>query len=167
MIVVMDSAPDFDELFGPLYREARRVAWKLLGDRTEAEDVAAEAMIRALVAWRRVGTLPYRDAWVMRVTANVAFDALRRRYRTVPAGATWAAGDIGEGVALSVDVQRALVGLSKRQRQVLVLRFIGGLTEDEVSHCLGMSRSSVNTHAERGVARMRETMGGEVDYVAL
>lgn len=169
MIMVMDATPDFDDLFGPLYRDARRVAWRLLGDRTEAEDVAAEAMIRALMAWGKVGALPYRNAWVMRVTANVAIDSLRRRPLMVLGGAGADEpdlSDIGEGVALGVDVRRALAGLSRRQGEVLALRWIGGLTEDEVSRCLGVSRSSVSTHAERGLARMRDAMGGEVGYVA-
>lgn len=39
------------------------------------------------MTWRKLSTLPYRDAWVMRVAANVAIDALRRRHRILLAGA--------------------------------------------------------------------------------
>jgi RNA polymerase sigma factor (sigma-70 family) len=171
MILVMDNAPAFEATFGPLYRQARHVAWKLLGDPTEAEDAAAEAMARALLAWRKVGRLPYREAWVMRVTANVAIDVLRRRPDMLKLGGESdpEAGpvDFGEGVALGVDIRRALLRLSRRQRQIVVLRWIGGLTEDEVSRGLGLSRSAVRTHAGRGLAAMREQLGREVDYVAL
>lgn len=58
---------------------ARQVAYRILGDRSEAEDAAAEAFTRALVTWRKVGALAFRDAWVLRVTANVAVDWRRRR----------------------------------------------------------------------------------------
>jgi DNA-directed RNA polymerase specialized sigma24 family protein len=58
---------------------ARQVAYRILGDRSEAEDGAAEAFTRALVTWRKVSAPAYRDAWVLRVTANVAIDWRRRR----------------------------------------------------------------------------------------
>ena len=167
----MDDAPDFEQAFGPLYRQARRVAWKLLGDPTDAEDAAAEAMARALLAWKKIGGLAYREAWVARVTANVAIDILRRRRaaRNPTADSDPAAGpaDLGDEVALGVDVRHALLRLSRRQRQVVVLRWIGGFSEEEVSACLGVSRSAVRTHAGRGLAAIRDQLGQEVNYVAL
>ncbi|MBV9041360.1 MAG: hypothetical protein JOZ68_10160, partial [Acidimicrobiia bacterium] len=73
------EASDFDECFRALYPRARSVAYRILGSRPAAEDAAAEAFTRALVAWRRVRSLPYRDAWILRVSANVAIDVRRRR----------------------------------------------------------------------------------------
>jgi RNA polymerase sigma factor (sigma-70 family) len=171
MIRVMDAARDFELVFGPLYRQARHVAWRLLGDQADAEDAAAEAMARALVAWDRVGSLPYRDAWVMRVAANVAIDMARRRDRRAapPLARPSAppAGDMGEDVALGLDIRHALVGLSKRQREVVILRWIAGLTEQEVAGCLNLSRSAVKSHTRRGLDALREQLGGEVGYVAV
>jgi DNA-directed RNA polymerase specialized sigma24 family protein len=48
------SVQSFDEAFVALHRAAYRVAYKLLGERAEAEDVAQEALARALVRWRKV-----------------------------------------------------------------------------------------------------------------
>lgn len=76
--------PDgFEVMFTDLYPRARQVAYRILGDRSEAEDAAAEAFTRALVTWRKVGALAFRDAWVLRVTANVAVDWRRRRRASV------------------------------------------------------------------------------------
>ena len=69
----------FDDWFVARYPQARRVAHRILGSVTAAEDAAAEAFTRALVDWTRVSALPHRDAWVLRVTSNVAIDAARRR----------------------------------------------------------------------------------------
>jgi len=49
-----------------------RIAYRITGSRMEAEDVAAEALARAYASWARIVRLDYRDAWVMRVAANVA-----------------------------------------------------------------------------------------------
>src|SRR5436305_2267289 len=73
----------FDGAFKDLFRPAFGVAYRILGNVADAEDAAAEALARALVRWHKVGSLPYREAWVMRVAANVAIDTVRRR-RTVP-----------------------------------------------------------------------------------
>ncbi len=68
------SKSGFDEVFPELFLSAFHVARRILGDVTDSEDAAAEALARALRCWRRVGRLSYRDAWIMRVTANVALD---------------------------------------------------------------------------------------------
>jgi DNA-directed RNA polymerase specialized sigma24 family protein len=57
------------------------VTCRLLRERSEAEDAVAESFARALVAWRCVRGLPNRDAWLLRVVANVAIDQVRRHRR--------------------------------------------------------------------------------------
>jgi DNA-directed RNA polymerase specialized sigma24 family protein len=57
------------------------VAWRILGSVPEAEDAAAEALARALVDWSRISRLEHRDAWILRVTINLAIDVARRRSR--------------------------------------------------------------------------------------
>src|SRR5438067_8028114 len=90
---------NFDPAFRRLYPRASAVAYRILGEPTEAEDAAAEAFTRALVAWRRVADLPYLDAWVLRVTANVAVDAVRRRRVPVVAIEPAPAGDTAGAAA--------------------------------------------------------------------
>ncbi|MBV8559832.1 MAG: SigE family RNA polymerase sigma factor, partial [Acidimicrobiia bacterium] len=71
-----------DESFEAAYRElfprAATLAYRVLGQRAAAEDVAAEALARTYAHWRRVSGLPHRDAWVLRVATNLAIDAARR-----------------------------------------------------------------------------------------
>jgi DNA-directed RNA polymerase specialized sigma24 family protein len=76
---------EFDEAYGPLFLRAATLAYRLLGDRASAEDVAAEALARTYARWSRLEGLAYRDAWVLRVTTNLAIDAARRRPRGAPA----------------------------------------------------------------------------------
>mgnify|MGYP000860999728 CR=1 FL=1 len=71
----------FDEAFDPLFGRAFRVARRILGDDAAAEDVAAEAMARAYAHWGKIALQPWREGWVVRVSSNLALDAVRKRSR--------------------------------------------------------------------------------------
>lgn len=148
---------DFDAAFRDLFTPAFRVAYRVLGNVTDAEDAAAEALARACVRWRQVGPLSYRDAWVMRVAANVAVDMVRRR-RTLHSLSE--AFEQDEDAAVErVALAAALQALSRRQREVVALRYLAGLPELDVASALGISVNSVKTHTLRGMAVLRDRLG--------
>ena len=152
----------FDEAFDELFPRAVRLATRLLGDRAAGEDVAAEALARAYARWSKVGTLPYRDGWVLKVATNLAIDRLRRRPPEVwPA----AVGRFEEAVELRLALNAALLTLAPRQRQAVTLRYLGGLSDREVALALGVSLGSVKTHIHRGVHRLRAHLGAGLEEV--
>ena len=67
----------YDDNFGALYRIAFRVAYRILGSRAEAEDVAQDTLAKAYSRWWRIRGDAAR--WVSRVAANGAIDAWRKR----------------------------------------------------------------------------------------
>ena len=69
----------FELAFADLYRLAYRVAFRILGDRAEAEDIAQEALARATLRWDKLHDRP--EGWVTRVASNLALDRYRRRRR--------------------------------------------------------------------------------------
>ena len=149
----------FDESFAELYRAAYRVAFRLLGDRTEAEDVAQEALARAYASWRSVRD--YATPWTCRVATNLAIDRARRGSRLSGEAAPERA--VADAFADErVDLQRALRALPRRQRDVVVLRYLADQPEDAVAATLGVSVGSVKTHASRGLAALRARLGGAV-----
>lgn len=145
----------FDDEFGELYRAAYRVAFRLLGDRAEAEDVAQEALARTYVRWRAVET--YAAAFACRVATNAAIDRARRTRRL-------SSDDVPERHAADafsedrIDLQRALRALPRRQREVVALRYLADQPEDAVAAALGVSVGSVKTHASRGLAALRASL---------
>lgn len=152
---------DFDEMFRALLPRAKRVAYRILGDVTDAEDAAVEALARTSVRWRQLSALPsaQRHAWVLRVTANVAYDELRRRMlrrRPLPMES---ARDprLGE---TTIDIRdwvvNALASLPRRQQQVLALRYIAALSEAEIATALGVRAGTVKSCASRGLATLRQ-----------
>ncbi len=152
------ASDDFDRVFEDMFPAAFRLAHRLLGNDADAEDAAAEAFARALRAWDRVGRLPYRDAWIMRVTANVAVDSARRRKPWIPMP-DMEDGDRADEVVAQIGLAAALRSLPKRQREVLSLRYLTDLSEADVAASLGISVNSVKTHRLRGAAAMRERLG--------
>ena len=147
----------FEEAFEDLYARAYGVAYQLLGRRSESEDVAQETLARAYVRWRKVRS--YAEAWVVRVAGNLAIDAWRRRQRIAPDADAESRGDAAPGPdGQRVDLHRALDSLSRRQREVIVLRFLADLPEADVAKALGCSVGSVKQHASRGLATLRASM---------
>jgi RNA polymerase sigma-70 factor (sigma-E family) len=148
----------FEDSFEDLYGRAYGVAFQLLGSRSEAEDVAQEALARAFVHWRKIRG--YAEAWVVRVAGNLAIDTWRKRRHVDGHRSTDDVPGVTPGPsAQRVDLHRALASLSKRQREVLVLRFLADLPEADVARALGCSVGSVKQHASRGLATLRTTMG--------
>jgi RNA polymerase sigma-70 factor (sigma-E family) len=143
---------DFDTEFEQLWSRAYGVAYVVLGDRGESEDIAQETLARALVRWKKISA--YAEPWVVRVAGNLAIDRVRRQQRTggVPTQ------DVPDLSAQRVDLQRALIALSPKQREVVVLRYLVDLPEAEVAHSLGCSVGTVKTHASRGLAALREQL---------
>jgi RNA polymerase sigma factor (sigma-70 family) len=153
---------DFDEMFPDLFRAAYRVAFRLLGSREDASDCAQEACARACARWEKLARAGSPLPWVVRVSGNVAIDRWRR-HKTA-ATAALGRGDAQAGPdADRVDLQRALEGLSRRQREVVVLRYVADISEADTAVLLGCSIGSVKTHAARGLAALRSalTIGDE------
>lgn len=149
----------FEAAFPGLFVSAYRVAYRVLGHAAEAEDAAAEALARTFRAWRRVGELPYRDAWVSRVAANVAIDRVRRRKGPFPGPDV--VEDFADVATLRLALTAALLALPRRQRQVVALRFLGGFSEADVAGSLGLSLNSVKKHTQRGTSALRARLGAD------
>jgi len=147
----------FELAFDGLYRLAYRVAFRILGDRLDAEDVAQEALARASVRWSRLHERP--EGWVSRVASNLAIDRYRRRRRQppIPSGPV---GIVDERMGERGDLVAALRKLSRRQREVVVLRYLADLSEADVAVVLGCSVGSVKSHGSRGLAALRTHLGG-------
>ena len=105
----VEGAMEFTEAFDELAQLAYGMAFRVLGSRSEAEEVAQETLTKALVRWRRVQS--HARPWVCRVAVNEAIGILRRRHDSH----TVATVPRADGVADRVDLQRALLSLSTRR----------------------------------------------------
>ncbi len=155
------TTPSFEDAFAGLFPAAYRVAFRLLGDREDAADVAEEALARAYGRWNRVVAGGDPAPWVVRVSANLALDRWRRRKTAAKYAGAVASAGAHDAMADRVDLHRALAALPKRQREVVVLRYVADLPEEAVAAALGCAVGTVKTHASRGLAALRSTLADE------
>ena len=156
---------DFRAFYERLQPRAVAVATRLVKNKGLGEDIAAESFARAYSHWARVRKHPNPDAWLLRVVGNVSIDQIRRDSRRPElearsvgpkaAASTTPTDPVAEGVELRIDLSEAIDRLSGRQREVVVMRYLIDLSEDEVADGLGMSTGSVKTHLHRATKKLR------------
>lgn len=142
-----------DELFGCAYR----AAYKILGDQGLSEDVAQEALIRAMTRWERVES--YAPAWTTRVAANLAIDEWRRHRADADDTIDVATDDFSDSVHIRDELNRALAALTPRRREAIVLRFLCDLSPDDAARAMKTSVAGVLKHTVRGLADLRRLIG--------
>nr|WP_308117415.1 SigE family RNA polymerase sigma factor [Streptomyces fuscigenes] len=159
--VLRYAAPGADGGIDALYQHRRlelvRLALLLVDDLPTAEDVVQDAFA---ALYRRHGDrlsgIDDPEAYVRRSVVNGARSVLRRR-RTVRAYVPERAGHAPppeEDVLLREEhreVLGALRGLTRRQREVLVLRYWSNLSEAQIAETLGLSRGTVKSTASRAL----------------
>ncbi len=141
---------------------------RMLADRTEAEDVTQEAMMRLWKVapdWRqgeaRVST------WLYRVTANLCTDRLRRRRRSVPLDQVAEPLDDTASVAdrMQTDARMkalaaALAQLPERQAQAVALRHLEGLGNPEIAAIMDIGVEAVESLTARGKRALAAILAG-------
>jgi RNA polymerase sigma-70 factor (ECF subfamily) len=138
-----------------------------IGDRHEAEDLAGDVFLKALESLKsyKERGIPMQ-AWLFRIARNVSVDYLRKKGRvtTVPIeGVTImnkedpvAAAEKNIGMK---KVREAMQKLTPEQRQVVQLRFFGGLSSKEVGTILRKSDGAVREMQRAAVERLRILLG--------
>lgn len=155
---------NFDDEFDELASLAYRTAFRILGSRGDAEDIAQDTLAKALVRWSRVQG--HARAWVCRVAMNESIGVLRHRKRRRRFGDTQGSPASADTDIERLDLQRALLALPERQRDVLALRYLADLSESDVAHALGISVGTVKTHAHRALSTMRSRMADDEGVIA-
>ena len=149
------------EAFEELYRTHAPAVARLVRFRlgAEDEDAVAEIFFRA---WRGLAT--YRDtgapfsAWLYGIARHVAIDAVRTRGRVEPTDQL----PDREVDPMTVDLlslHGAIEHLPTEQRQVIELKYLVGLTNDEVAAALGCSAGAVNAKQWRALRALAGELG--------
>ena len=126
----------------------------------EAEDLAQTTLTRCYSAWARVRAADNRDAYVYRMLVNGLRDSRRRRWwgeratDVLPEGRAAARRDAIADVDTADAVHRALAGLSKVNRDVVVLRYFAQLTEQQTAEALGVPPGTVKSRLSRALAQL-------------
>ena len=150
----------FDARHAVLIRFALRVSH----DRDEAFDLVQEAFVRAL---SDIGRVPTGDeaatAWMYRVITNLARDRYRRRrVRELAAaflGRRRKSADPADAIVSTQSVRSALATLPPRQRAVVALCELEGLSTKETAAALAIRETTVRWHLKQAKARLAALLG--------
>ncbi|MFF8284178.1 SigE family RNA polymerase sigma factor [Streptomyces albus] len=151
------------ETYRAHYKSLLGLAALLLDDTASCEDVVQEAFIRVHSARKRVRDPEKTLAYLRQTVVNLSRSALRRRIlglkllsKPMP---DMASAEEGAYEQLERDqLIKAMRGLQRRQREVLVLRYFADMTEAQVAEVLGLSLGSVKAYGSRGIAALRTAM---------
>ena len=153
----------FAELYERTFPRVYAYVASLLRDRSAAEDVTAQAFERAYRKRRTYraarGSL---DAWLFGIARNAALDELRRRKRRAtleidPEDTLSPSPEDHAELAIRRETVRAALGsLDGQERDLIALKFAGGLSNAEIARVLGMSESNAGTRLHRTITKLRE-----------
>lgn len=154
------KAGDWDALsylYSRYADDVRRFVQSIVRDHHEAQDITHDVFAKLMRAIQKYEEreVPFA-AWIMRVARNAALDHVRSR-RQIPVEEVLISEDGQEQTSLEYTsaLKAALADLPESQRQVLVLRHIGGLSPNEIAERLGKTEASIQGLHHRGRAALK------------
>ena len=152
-----DPQRDYAEYLTSRLPYLRRTAYLLCGDEHRAEDVVQDTAIRLYLKWQRVQAADNVDAYVHRMLVRQYL-----RHQRLAWSRVWITDRTPEReapAAASVEerdrVTRALAGLGRRQRMVIVLRYFCDLSVVDTAAVLNCSEGTVKSQTARALATLR------------
>jgi RNA polymerase sigma-70 factor (ECF subfamily) len=167
--LIFEMARVADDAFEQVVRrrEAQilRIAYRVLGNWADAEDVAQDVFLRLHRHGLEFSNEAALGAWLYRVTVNLCVDRSRRARPTDPLPEVSAGNPSAEVELLRDERKRrlmmALSTLPTKERAAVVLREIEGLSTTEVAEVLGSSEGTVRGQVSKAMGRLREMLSKE------
>ena len=157
------------DLYEEYYDKIARYVYVHISNKEEAEDIAGEVFLKALQSlesYREQG-VPMQG-WLFRIAHNLTVDYLRKmnKRRTVPIDSVVLQGNDNPANTAEKNIEfervtKAMKKLTTEQREVINLRFFGGLTSKEVGGVLGKSDGAVREMQRAAIEKLRGIMGME------
>ena len=139
-----------------------RYTFRMLGNRTEAEDATAETFLRVL---RRSAELRADGAfrtWLFRIARNLCIDRLRQhKLMELPPDAQYTGSE--ERATLRITVQQALAELPVEYREPIVLCDLEEMAAKEAAEILKVSVPALKSRLYRGRRALRDKLGSAIE----
>lgn len=163
LAVGWDADHAVTELYREHYRPLVRLAALLVRDYATAEEVVQDSFVAMHGAWRRLRDPNKALSYLRQAVVNKARSILRHRAvveKHAPKALPDApSAEIGAMNLLEREaVIDALRKLPTRQREAIVLRYYGDLSEAQIANAMRISRGAVKSHTSRGISALRSVL---------
>ncbi len=158
------------EAFGELYSiyldRIYRYVFYQVRDKMTAEDITEEVFLKA---WKAIGSCKGKErtfkSWLYRIAHNCIIDGYRRDKKMVPLEKAdeievYDTGEKFEEKLERQDLLEKVSGLSLNQQQVVILKFVEDMDNEEIAKIMGKSQGAVRVLQMRALAALRESLNG-------
>ncbi len=175
MLLIQTAIAGDKQAFGQLYDifagQIFRYLFFHVGEHSAAKDMTEDVFLKAwehLPGFGKSGRGLNFRAWLYRIAHNAVIDHYRGNKNEIPIDAIPGQSDGSPPVVQLIEqaekaqaLMKALDGLEKITRQVVVLRFYSGLNPAEIADVMGLSEGNVRIIQYRGLKKLREIMGAD------
>jgi RNA polymerase sigma-70 factor (sigma-E family) len=159
-VVGWDADRAVTAIYSEHYRSLVRLAAFLVRDNATAEEVVQDSFVAMHGAWRRLRDTDKALSYLRQSVVNRSRSVLRHRMvvdkNTPKPPPDMPSAEHGAIIQLERSaVVSALRALPERQREALVLRYYGDLSEAQIASVMGISRGAVKSHTARAMAALR------------
>ena len=167
------DANDFKRKFLPYHSKLYRVAFRLMGNEQDAEDMVQETYLKL---WKKREELPpdigNMEAYCVTLTKNVCYDTLRTSHieednRQPEELSIIQEGDLFREIAVRDEIHqvRQIIGkLPKPQRQIIMMRDVNDCSMEEIEQATGLSAVNIRVILSRTRKKIREQFNAIRDY---
>jgi RNA polymerase sigma-70 factor (ECF subfamily) len=158
----------FAQLIGGFDEGFRVLAYRLLGDRGEMDDVLQEAYVKAFLGLPRFRGESALRTWLYRIVYNSCLDHLRRQRPEADLSAEFAAvaPDPADVIARRNELEKALEALAPIERAAVLLVDGEGLSYEEAAAVVGVAAGTVASRLSRARASLRRSLRSDREGVS-
>jgi RNA polymerase sigma-70 factor (ECF subfamily) len=151
-----------EALFARHYQPLFRYLCRAAGQRDVAKDLAQDVFVRVSRTNIPAGSARDLQAWIFRIARNVVIDHHRQRARTPAAASLVRVAPLAATQDVTVAVNQAVATLPDLERDVFLLREVGGLSYDEIASACDLTPDAVRNRIHRARLKLRELLAAPI-----
>jgi RNA polymerase sigma-70 factor, ECF subfamily len=156
----------YDYLTGKYMKRVASIAWGIVRNATDAEDLAQEAFVKAYESIGRFRSGERFGPWIYRIVTNLALDVMKHRNRfrkeelsgAEPAARRDSADLPATTSEIATRIDRAIESLPENQRLVARFALVEGFEHAEIAAMMRVSEGTVRSHLSLARAKLREQL---------
>ncbi|TMV18298.1 RNA polymerase sigma factor SigW [Paenibacillus thermoaerophilus] len=165
----------FAELVGLYQDKLYHLAYRMLYQAQEAEDIVQETFLRVYANLHRYDETQKFSTWIFRIATNLCIDRIRKRKANFSLDAELSDGEGSDWYAMlpgdeptpesrlmltetQEQIRSAIDGLPEKYRAIVILRYLHDLSLQEIGEIMGMPVTTIKTRVHRGREALRNKL---------